>query len=496
MNQKPVSVHAQTPVDLVLGGEGSTSWDIDNIAPGDSGVKIVTLHNAGEKDGAVSIWISDIEEGDYGGDGAVLDDCLLFGIVSNRFNTNIAMPNLIRSYPQNIAAANFIHINRLQAGETVTFAWEWEFPLAGENHNLAQGDSLSFTINYCLEELMSENTPQGIVDQPEVPEQTTQDVEDQPENQEKTTQGTIYHLLDIDILGKVTNVQMDSAGTILQSFAATSPDETCILYFERYTRISGTNGKIPLDRIELTIEEISILLPDNTVLLTPIYRLIGYNTEGEKIHVEFNPAVKLTIHYDAETMPENSFPPYIARYSDEEGVVPLESPAILPVSPSRADALVNSCSLYMVLAEVASAPPPLPVYFTASNLIISSQQAFEGDPVKISVTITNAGSEDGTYELYLIVDGIVRAIQEISLSGKSSETLTFEITNLAAGVHQIKAAGLTETIRIEKVAIDQLGPGVNWMVLDFSVAGVVIIGLLLWLLYLQRERRRVTEIGI
>ena len=57
----PISVQAdEPPVDLVLGGEGATSWQIENIKPGDVGTKTVTLHNAGYKDGEVTIWITDI----------------------------------------------------------------------------------------------------------------------------------------------------------------------------------------------------------------------------------------------------------------------------------------------------------------------------------------------------------------------------------------------------------------------------------------------------
>ena len=38
----PIPVQAQEPIDLVLGGEGATSWNIGDIKPGDSGTKTVT----------------------------------------------------------------------------------------------------------------------------------------------------------------------------------------------------------------------------------------------------------------------------------------------------------------------------------------------------------------------------------------------------------------------------------------------------------------------
>ena len=88
----PMPAQAQTPIDLELGGEGATSWDIGNIKPGDSGTKTVELHNAGSRHGVVTIWISDIEEADGGGDGAVLDDSLLFNLSCQRLSTTLTLP--------------------------------------------------------------------------------------------------------------------------------------------------------------------------------------------------------------------------------------------------------------------------------------------------------------------------------------------------------------------------------------------------------------------
>ena len=50
-----IPVHAQGPIDLVIGGEGATSWNIGNIKPSDSGTKTVTLHNASSLNGLVTI---------------------------------------------------------------------------------------------------------------------------------------------------------------------------------------------------------------------------------------------------------------------------------------------------------------------------------------------------------------------------------------------------------------------------------------------------------
>ncbi|UCC16694.1 MAG: hypothetical protein JSU58_10075 [Dehalococcoidales bacterium] len=490
----PVTVQAASdPIDLELNAAGYTPIIVNNVKPGDSGVKTVELRNVGTKDGMIYIWLSSMtnteglnpesETGDTAGDGE-LGEYLLLDIDTTGLSTNMALPATVDNFPTSAVDQKYIKVIDLKVGETRILDWYWTLP--ADTGNMVQGDELSFTINYLLRETDVTGDPGNVPEKDEVYDITP--AIDEGEEKEYTT-------LEVNLLDEKSAVEISEDGILKESVILTDADGMFTLELPGGTRIIGTGGILP-GRIVLTIEEITIPLPDNTILLTPIYHLTGYDIEGKKMYTGFDPPVRLTIRYDPETIHENSFPPFIARYTDEDGLVPMELPVKFPVSLGRVDALVDGCSLFMALVEVAPPPPALPAYFTASNLLISPHEVFEGDPLRISVTITNEGSDDGTYELYLIVDGIVRAIQKVALSGKSSEILTFEIINLTAGIHQIKAAGLTETVRIEQVAIDQSGSGFNWMVLDLSVAGVVITGLLLWLLYMQRARRRAMEIGV
>jgi len=94
----PVSVQAQEPIDLVLGGEEATSWNICDTKPGDSGIKIVELHNAGSKSGSLTIWISDIvnsegnnpeSETDDTTEPGELADHLAFALSCNRLSGEV-----------------------------------------------------------------------------------------------------------------------------------------------------------------------------------------------------------------------------------------------------------------------------------------------------------------------------------------------------------------------------------------------------------------------
>jgi len=150
---------ADNPVDLVLGGEGATSWNISNIKPGDGGIKTVELHNAGSKNGFVTIWVSDIisgeginpesETGDTTEPGE-FSDYLLLNLTADGLSSNINLPITINNLPQSATWSDYIELIPLKAGDTVDLQWDWELPT--QTGNDVQGDNISFTINYLLRE--------------------------------------------------------------------------------------------------------------------------------------------------------------------------------------------------------------------------------------------------------------------------------------------------------------------------------------------------------
>ncbi len=155
----PGTVAAATPtVKLVLGGTGATSWNIGNIKPGDSGTQPITVLNNGTGVGDLTIWVSNVvnTEGtdakfQPSPDSGDLGAYLTFTIVSSRISSNIAMPSLVNSLPQSAGDSHYIKVLSLAAGETISINWNWNLP-AGTG-NIVQGDGLSYTINYMLEEL-------------------------------------------------------------------------------------------------------------------------------------------------------------------------------------------------------------------------------------------------------------------------------------------------------------------------------------------------------
>ena len=315
------------------------------------------------------------------------------------------------------------------------------------------------------------------------------DIEEPPSEIEIPPPVPTPSLLEVDILGKTGKVEIGADGTLAESLTLSDASGNFIINIDSGTKVTGSNG-VQLSQIELTIAEESIVVPGDIVILSPTYKLTGYTRGMEVTRINFDPFAMLTIRYDPRDLPENAFLPFIATYTDDEGLVRLQPPPDSTVGIGEAKALIYHASLFIVATEVAPPPPPLPARFEASNLTINPQQAQLGQPVTISLTITNEGAIEGSFELHLIIDGIVRMVKEITLAGKGSETLTFEVSNLAVGKHQVKIAGLTEQFRVVTTTTPLTEGGVNWLLIDTSVGAALVIGALV-LYFITRRSRQV-----
>jgi hypothetical protein len=284
----PTPVQAQEPVNLEIGGEGATSWNIGNIKPGDSGIKTVELRNAGSKKGVVTIWISDIEEVDYAGDGAVLDDYLLLYLSHERLETNIELPATIHGLPQNPSDPNYVKIISLNPGETIALDWQWEFSETGQPQNDAQGDSVSFTINYLLEELPSGN---------EVSANGASGV------------GVPTYGLETSLLGVTRTLRVTySDNTLFGSYVIFDPESGYSLTLERGTKIichsgcSNCGTIVPSKLTASLLQELSSL-PDSHELVSPVCDLAGYIGSERCQGVTFDPPIELMWKYDPGELP-------------------------------------------------------------------------------------------------------------------------------------------------------------------------------------------------
>ncbi|MFC1953153.1 hypothetical protein ACFLWR_03380, partial [Chloroflexota bacterium] len=292
------------------------------------------------------------------------------------------------------------------------------------------------------------------------------------------------------ILGDERTVETEADGTLRESLTLADPSGRFVIDINSGSRIISSDGR-PLTRIEVTENGESVPLPGNAVTLSSIYKVTGYIDESVVSGISFEPSARITILYDPRDLPENAFPPFISNYTEEGGWIQLESPPGSFSEIGKAKALIYHASWFAAVTELALPPPPLPADFRASNLYISPEKSQTGEPVIINLTITNTGAVSGSYEMYLIIDGIVRAVKNITLAGQSVEMVSFNVSNLGVGKHQVKVAGLTGEFQIVQATV--ISPDrttIGWVFAEVSLA-IVIITLLFSLFLIIRKSRRV-----
>jgi len=457
IGSSPIPAQAQTPIDLVLYGEGATSWNIENIKPGDSGTKTVELYNAGSRYGSVTIWISSIDEVDHGGDGAALDDYLLFNLSCERLSSNITLPATIHELPQGASDPNYLRINTLYAGTTVTLVWEWEFPETGEPQNDAQGDSLSFSINYLLEEL--------------------------PSGDDGTAS---YQQLEIDILGKVTVATVSSSGRLHGSCLATDPDNKHKLEFNRGTRITCADGKVPR-RIEMRLCEESPLPPEGMEMIGPAYDLTGYISGSVSCPLIFDEPVELTLSYDPSWLPEDALSVLISYYEPGHGWAELE-PAFSGVAQgNNATVLISHTSIFAILAEIAPSPSLTPAEFRLSEFAINPAQMEVGEPVTISAIVQNTGELEGSYTLTLKINGEIEQSTEVTLAGGESRQVSFTVVKNEPGTYAVAIDGLIGEFIVLASRSSSAWSSTYWWVILIVIG---ILGPMVYFLAVRPKNRR------
>jgi parallel beta-helix repeat protein len=142
---------------------------------------------------------------------------------------------------------------------------------------------------------------------------------------------------------------------------------------------------------------------------------------------------------------------------------------------------------------------PLPLesaIFEVTNLGISPVEVKTGEIVTISVLVTNTGNLAGSYEVTLKINDVVEATSEVTLDAVASESVTFTVSREEADSYSVLIDGLSGSFTVaapdssQPAAPKDTSPeaehSVNWPVLGGVIAGVVIIGLLIFVV-----RRRV-----
>ena len=132
---------------------------------------------------------------------------------------------------------------------------------------------------------------------------------------------------------------------------------------------------------------------------------------------------------------------------------------------------------------VSAAPsPPAPAAFTVSDLIISPPEVALGEEISISVTVKNTGDLEGIYTVTLKINDVVEAIENVTLAGGATKSVTFKVAEDTEGTYNVKVDGLTGSFSV----VAPPPPGVPWIII---IALLVIAMAAAAAFYMWRRRK-------
>jgi len=201
------------------------------------------------------------------------------------------------------------------------------------------------------------------------------------------------------------------------------------------------------------------------------------------------------MEYDPADIPEGvAEEDLVIAYWDGTEWVVLES--VVDTVANTVSAKVSHFTTFAVIGIVPPPPPPVlaPAAFTSSALTISPREVDIGQTVTISVQVTNIGEERGVYSVTLKINGVIEQTREVTLAGGASETVTFTTAKNIAGTYTVDVDGLIGSFTVREappppppVEVPPVKAPVNWPLIGGIIAGVVIVGLVIF--FVVRRRR-------
>ena len=129
----------------------------------------------------------------------------------------------------------------------------------------------------------------------------------------------------------------------------------------------------------------------------------------------------------------------------------------------------------LILASRAKAEPPPPppppgeAEFVFTNLIIEPSEVIVGQPVAISVTVTNIGGESGAYEVTAEIVGVTILTGTGILAPGESESGTLYFTPTQPGAYQVAVDGLSGGF----VAVVEITTGFTLEIVNYPAGAVL-----------------------
>jgi uncharacterized repeat protein (TIGR02543 family) len=238
-----------------------------------------------------------------------------------------------------------------------------------------------------------------------------------------------------------------ASGVVWADVTAASVDARLKLDIPYGTKCTNANGNA---LTSITITEIN----ESDTAKSGV-TAIGKTYELGPAGASFDPPIILTIRYSDADIP-------VGTLESSLGIVYWEAEGgTYEIIDCRVDTEANTITAHIShFSRYAIISLPRPAEFVLSALSISPASVNQGDTVSISITASNTGDVSGSYEISLVIDGILTQTKSVSVSGSGRETVSFSVTADTAGEHTVNIEDLSGrfTVNVPEVNTPELAP--------------------------------------
>ena len=232
----------------------------------------------------------------------------------------------------------------------------------------------------------------------------------------------------------ITNVYnyVSSSGKFNSDIVANSNDANLKIYIPQNT-IGSNNMGLKLMNIAITRLNQAVPSPPNdAVIIGGVYDL---SPDGAK----FSPTIQLSMDYSGYQIPTG--------VSEKNLVIGIYDwtnnrwqpiPSFVQYSAGMVTAEIAHFSTYAVLAYTS------PADFDVTQITTSAESIAAGSDMDVLALVVNHGDLTDTCDICCMIDSVSYAIEEVTLDGGDSTTVTFKVTPDILGMHTIQI-GLLES---------------------------------------------------
>lgn len=283
--------------------------------------------------------------------------------------------------------------------------------------------------------------------------------------------GPRVYYLEVNLWEEMFTVPITTDGKVQEDLEALSTDGLVTIRITEGIVALTEDGK-RLKEIEVWPLEQFPPLPENSYIIGITYDF----TPGD---ATFDPPIEVEMHYDPSHIPGDIDEQKLAlAFYDEATGKWVELDSVVDTVGNTVTALVSHFTIFAIIGAITPPPPPpppAPAAFSVGSLDILPDKVEIGESITISVLVTNAGGQAGSYEVILKIDGVMEGSREITLNAGVSASVMFSVSKDAAGTYPVDVNGLGGSFTVrEKPAPAKPA---NWPLIGGIVAGVIVVGL-------------------